>query len=61
MLSCKQVSILLSQTQERTLGWRELLALKFHLRLCDGCVNFRRQLDFIRAAMKRIRDRDDRH
>ena len=59
MLSCRQVSILLSQAQERSLGWRERLALEFHLMLCDGCINFRRQLEFIRAAVKRYRDHDD--
>jgi len=56
MLSCKQASVLLSQAQERSLGWQETLAPKFHLMLCDGCVNFRRQLDFLRAAIKRYRD-----
>lgn len=61
MLTCKQVSVLLSRAQEQSLGWRERLALRFHLLLCTGCVNFRRQLDFIRVATKRYRDRDDSH
>jgi len=26
--------------------------------LCDGCANFRKQLDFIRAAVQRYRDGD---
>jgi hypothetical protein len=61
MLSCKQVSMLLSQAQERSLGWAEWCALNFHLMLCDGCVNFSRQLDAIRAAIKRYRDYDEGH
>ena len=56
MLTCKEVSLLLSQALERRLGWREKLRLALHLRLCEGCVNFRRQLDFIRAAVQRYRD-----
>ncbi len=56
MPSCKEVSKLLSQAQDRRLGWREKLGLELHLKLCDGCNNFRRQLDFIRAAVQRYRD-----
>jgi hypothetical protein len=56
MLSCKEVSMLLSQAQERRLGWRETLGLELHLILCDGCASFRAQLAFIRAAVQRYRD-----
>ena len=56
MLSCKEVSILLSQARERRLGWRERFALRLHLRLCAGCVQFQKQLSFIRAAIRRYRD-----
>ena len=58
MLSCKQASVLLSQAQERRLGWWEQLGLKLHLTLCDGCTNFRKQLDFIRIMIKHYRDSD---
>ncbi len=58
MLSCKEVSALLSQAQERHLGLGEWLGLKLHLLLCDGCTNFRQQLDFIRTAIRRYRDSD---
>ncbi len=56
MLSCKETSLLLSQAQERRLGWREKLGLELHLQLCEGCARFRAQLDFIRAAVRRYRD-----
>jgi len=59
MLSCKEVSVLLSQAQERRLGWRERLGLRLHLLLCDGCTNLRKQLDFIRVLIKRYRDADE--
>lgn len=60
MLSCKDVSKLLSQARERRLGLGERLGLELHLMMCHGCANFRKQLDFISAAMRRYRDRDEK-
>jgi hypothetical protein len=61
MLSCRDVSKLLSQSRERRLGLWERLGLQMHLAMCKGCSNARRQLDFISAAMRRYRDRDGMH
>lgn len=58
MLSCKDVSKLLSQARERRLGLWERVALELHLMMCKGCTNFRKQLNFISAAMRHYRDRD---
>ena len=58
MLNCKEVSMLLSQAQDRPLGLGERLRLRLHLALCDGCTNFRRQLVLMRAAIRRYRDED---
>ena len=58
MLTCKRASELLSQAQDRRLGWAERLRLRLHLTLCDGCTNFRRQLDLMRGALRRLRDDD---
>jgi hypothetical protein len=57
--TCRQASELLSQAQDRPLTLREKFALHVHLPLCDACRNFRRQLDVLRSAMRRYRDRDD--
>jgi hypothetical protein len=59
MRNCKEVSMLLSQSQERVLGRIERLAVKLHLLLCKGCSNFSRQLTFLRTAVRRQRDADD--
>lgn len=59
MLSCREVSRLLSEARERRLGMWERFGLALHLMMCSGCANFRRQLDFIGAAMRRFRDRDE--
>jgi len=59
MMSCKDVSKLLSQARERPLSLWERFSLSLHLMMCNGCANFRRQLDFIGAAMRRYRERDE--
>jgi hypothetical protein len=52
-LNCKQVSVLLSQSQDQPLGMVERLRLEAHLKVCRGCDNFRKQLDFLRRALRR--------
>ncbi len=54
--SCKDVSELLSQGQDRPLRWGERVRLHMHLLLCNGCRNFRNQLEFLRTAVRRYRD-----
>ena len=53
MLSCKQVTHLISERQDRELGLGERLALRLHLALCDGCTAFGKQLEFLRRALRR--------
>ena len=50
MLTCKQVTHLLSEAQDRALPWKEKIPLKFHLMICVGCARFGQQLDFLRQA-----------
>jgi hypothetical protein len=50
--SCREVSELLSQAQDRPLKPGEKFALYVHLPLCEGCRNFRRQLAFMRRALR---------
>jgi hypothetical protein len=57
MPSCKETSALLSQAQDRRLALAERAGLYLHLAACKGCRNFRRQMVFLRAAMKRYLDR----
>lgn len=53
MLSCKEASRLLSQRQDRRLALAERAALWLHLRACDACNRFARQLIVIREAVRR--------
>lgn len=52
MLTCQQVTHLLSEAQDRELRLKEKLPLKLHLMMCSGCANFRQQLDFLRRACR---------
>jgi len=56
MLTCKQASKLVSQSLDRPLTWSEKLQLKLHLLICDPCTQFKRQLNMLRTALRRIRN-----
>lgn len=47
MLNCKQASELMSQELDRSLDFRERLGLRFHVTMCAGCRNFRKQMAFL--------------
>ena len=51
--SCREVSELLSRAHEHPLTFGEKVALYAHLAMCEACRNFRRQLEFLRMAVKR--------
>jgi hypothetical protein len=55
VISCKEASRLLSQSQDRPLGRFEGWKLRVHLRLCDVCTRFAAQLRFMREALQRYR------
>ena len=58
MLSCKEVSLLLSKACDRKLAWRERLAVRLHLLYCRGCARVERQLQFLRIAARRLAQTD---
>jgi predicted anti-sigma-YlaC factor YlaD len=51
LLTCRRVSELVSFAQDRRLSWLERWRLKAHLRVCQGCRNFERQMSFLRRAI----------
>jgi hypothetical protein len=55
MLSCKEATRLLSQAQDRRLGYAESIKLRLHLSVCAACSRFSRQLAFMRDALSRYR------
>ncbi len=54
MLSCKEVTRLVSQGLDRRLGFAERVRLRLHLAICDGCTNFHKQLAFLRQAVTQL-------
>lgn len=54
--SCRHTSELLSQGQDRALTFGEKVLVYVHLPLCNGCRNFREQLEFMRRAARRYVD-----
>ena len=56
MLSCKQVSRIVSQGLDRELGFTERVRLRVHLAICDGCTNFSAQVTLLRQAMAKLAD-----
>ena len=56
MLSCKEVTRLVSDGLDRKLGFGERVALRLHFAVCRGCRNFNRQVMFLREAVKQLGD-----
>jgi len=54
MLNCKDVTHLVSQSLDRRLSWRERLGVRLHLMICEACARFARQMQFLRAAARRM-------
>jgi len=55
LLSCKEATRLLSQAQDRPLGYAERVKLRLHLTACAACSRFSRQMTLLREAMSRYR------
>ncbi len=59
MLSCKEVSLLLSRACDERLPWRVRLAVRVHLYYCRGCRRFAKHLQFLRVSARRFTERLD--
>lgn len=57
-LKCREAAKLSSQKMDRPLSFGERVSLRVHLAICDGCTNFQKQLDFLRAAVARLGSRE---
>jgi hypothetical protein len=54
LLKCRDVSRLVSQGLDRRLGLGARARLRLHLAICEGCTNFKRQMDFLRLALRKL-------
>lgn len=52
MLSCKEITHLLSEEQDRKLTFNQRFKLMTHLAMCVGCSRYKKQINFIRQACR---------
>ncbi len=55
MLTCKEVSALVSNSLDRRLSWRERLGVRLHLLICKACRRFADQMRFLQTAARQFR------
>jgi len=54
MLSCKDVTRLLSESMDRSLPLGRRIGVRFHLLICRFCARYERQLLLIRETVRRL-------
>ena len=54
MLTCKETTRLVSQGLDRDLAFGERVTLRLHLAVCIGCRRTRRQMAFLRRAVREL-------
>jgi hypothetical protein len=55
-LPCEGMSRLASESLDRELGLMERVALRTHLLYCTACRRYRRQLERMRGALRKLAD-----
>ena len=53
MLNCKEASLLASKQMDSKLTWRELIALRLHVSLCDLCSRYLNDLKKLHLIMRK--------
>lgn len=61
MLSCKDVTRLLSESMDRSLPLGKRVGVRFHLLICRFCARYKRQLLLIRETVRRLAAMEDAH
>ena len=57
MLSCEEVTQLVSESLDRKLPLRKRLAVRIHYLFCKACPQFERQVRFMRDALQQFQNR----
>lgn len=53
MLTCRELSEMVSRAQDRKPSWLERWRMRLHLRVCDGCRNFQDQMTLLRKIIRK--------
>ncbi len=48
---CREMVKIITASMDTKLSWREWILMKLHLLSCDPCVNFLKQIKFIRTTL----------
>jgi len=60
MLSCKEVCYIVSESQDgKYLPWRERFRVRVHLIMCKACQRLVRQMELLRAAVRRYGESEE--
>lgn len=54
MLTCKNATRLISESEDRPLSINEKMQLRLHLMLCSGCARYEKQIQMIGRACKSL-------
>lgn len=60
MLHCKDATRLISQSMDTSLPIVKRIRLRLHLRICEWCARYKRQLLLIRETLRRFDAAGDR-
>lgn len=60
MLSCKDATRIISQSMDTSLPVVKRIRLRLHLRICEWCARYERQLLLIRDMLRRLDAAGDR-
>jgi Putative zinc-finger len=52
---CKDITRLVSQSQDAPLPWLQRLRVRVHLSMCAACARFEAQMRFLREAARRYK------
>ena len=59
--TCKEVSALVIAREDRRLSWNDQLALRLHMKICNACPTFERQILTMRYAMQQWKNPEHEH
>lgn len=57
--TCREVTRLVLEGEDRRMGPLDRLAIAFHMLICDACPRFLRQAGFMRQALDRWKNYKD--
>lgn len=51
--ACRQIVQCISRDRDNPVSWWARMRIRVHLKICDGCQRYLRQMEFLREAARR--------